>query len=253
MGLELRRLSRYDRTFYDFLNEGSLESAHVVVPLVIDLLGMPASVVDLGCGAGAWLKVFADHGVTDYTGMDGAYVERDQLLIPEDHFRPTDLNEGVSVDRRFTLAVCLEVAEHLMPESADRLVADLTALSEVILFSAAIPYQGGVRHVNEQWPTYWQDKFEAQGYVGLDPFRMKLWDDERVEYWFAQNLLLYVSQEVVKRSPALEAEFARSGGVVPSLVHPRTYASKARVAANLMRVIPQPVVALAKRYLTLRR
>lgn len=246
------RASRYDREFYSLLNESSLNSARVIVPLVIDLLGLPGSVVDVGCGAGAWLRVFADSGVSDYLGMDGAYVNPNQLQIPPDRFTPTDLAAGVSLDRRFDLVSCLEVAEHLPASSADQLVDNLVTLGDVVLFSAAIPYQGGIHHVNEQWPDYWRTRFEGRGYVGLDPFRMRLWSDGRVDAWFAQNLILYVRRTRLEEHPRLIAEFERTGGIVAPLVHPRTYASKARVATILMKAIPGPVLGLAKRLLSVR-
>ena len=64
-----------------------------------------------------------------------------------------DLAQPLQIDRRFDLALSLEVAEHLPPECGSEFVQTLTDLSSVILFSAAIPFQGGTDHLNEQWPS----------------------------------------------------------------------------------------------------
>ena len=45
-----------------------------------------------------------------------------------------------------------------------QLVATITKHGDAVLFSAAIPGQGGQDHLNEQWPEYWQKKFEVNGY-----------------------------------------------------------------------------------------
>src|SRR5438046_10610902 len=97
-------------------------------------LTQPTSVVDLGCGIGTWLAVFAEHNVGDYVGIDGDYVDRSQLLIPPERFLSGDLSEPVELNRRFDLAVSLEVAEHLPAASARVLVASLTGLPPVVLF-----------------------------------------------------------------------------------------------------------------------
>lgn len=44
----------YDTLFFDYIQAGSGRSARTVLPLV--LAGLPIdSVLDVGCGAGAWL------------------------------------------------------------------------------------------------------------------------------------------------------------------------------------------------------
>lgn len=67
---------------------------------------------------------------------------------------PKDLTQPLSLGRKFDLCVSMEVAEHLPPSRADSFVADLVGLAPVVLFSAAVPEQGGTNHLNEQWPDY---------------------------------------------------------------------------------------------------
>jgi hypothetical protein len=92
-----------------------------------------------------------------------------------------------------------------------------------VLFSAAIPYQGGTGHVNERWPDYWAALFERHGYVVVDAIRKRVWRDRQVASWYAQNILVYVRPEVLPRFPALAAAAAATDRGQLSLVHPRRY------------------------------
>lgn len=204
----------YSSKWYDVQHVGSSRSADAIVPLVLKTFDV-ASVVDVGCGVGAWLAGFLRNGVTDITGLDGDYVNREALLVPSDRFTPHDLRVPIDLHRTFDLAVSLEVAEHLPESNAAAFVASLVRLSGVIMFSAAIPKQGGRAHINEQWPSYWATLFAQHGYRCVDLVRPQVWNDEAVEFWYAQNLVFYVSPEQVARHPELS--------IVPTplaLVHP---------------------------------
>ena len=139
----------YDRVFYEGHADKARSSAEAIVPVVMELVA-PTSVVDLGCGLGTWLATFGRHGVHDYLGVDGEWVERGMLEIAEDRFRTAQLDRPFRLDRRFDLAVSLEVAEHLPEHAASGFVDTLVRLAPCVLFSAAIPHQGGLRHLNEQ-------------------------------------------------------------------------------------------------------
>jgi hypothetical protein len=188
---------------------GAASSASVVVPLVVRLV-RPESVLDVGCGRGAWLRCFGEHGVRRLVGMDGGYVEPGTLLIDPACFRAVDLNGPLREDERYDLALCLEVAEHLPARSAGPLVEFLTESAPLVLFSAAVPGQGGVGHINERWPAYWEGLFRRCEFVRLDPFRRHVFQDSRVEWWYQQNLFLFASGEAVRRSDALRAEAERA-------------------------------------------
>ena len=157
----------YDENFYLEINEGSLSSAVAILPLLADLIH-PRTVADVGCGGGGWLAVWQELYGAKIFGIDGDYVDRSQLFIAAENFHPANLEERITLTQRFDLVMSLEVAEHLTPARADSFVEDLTRLSDVILFSAAIPSQGGTNHVNEQWQSYWMKKFLRQGYVTVD-------------------------------------------------------------------------------------
>jgi hypothetical protein len=124
------------------------------------------------------------------------------------------------LDRRFDLVNCLEVAEHLDGSRADSFVADLCALGDAVAFSAAIPGQGGTHHVNEQFQSYWIERFRSQGFVPLDCLRHQIWGNDRVAWWYVQNLFLFVRESRLADYPKAH-EAARPWP--QDLVHPRAY------------------------------
>jgi SAM-dependent methyltransferase len=192
----------YDNAFFSFVMDDSLRSARVVVPIVMQLL-YPKSVIDVGCGPGAWLRAFVENGVGEIRGIDGDYVKRDELLIAPRDFVATDLNEGFRLDREYDLAVCVEVAEHLRESSGVPLINLLTSAAPAVLFSAAIPGQGGTNHVNEQWLRYWRDLFAQRHFRMIDFFRPRIRDDVRIAPYIRQNLVLFLSERAIASHAAL--------------------------------------------------
>lgn len=195
----------YNSAFYDLNLPGSLRSARVVVPMLLELL-TPRNVVDFGCGTGSWLKAFMECGVQDVLGLDGDYVDRSKLVIPIENFVPTDFRRPVTVGQKFDLAISLEVAEHIPTRMNREFVRALTAAAPVVLFSAACPGQGGTNHRNCQWPGYWMALFAERGFRRLDPIRHRIVRNFRVESWYRQNIYLYASERAIAESLPLQEE-----------------------------------------------
>jgi SAM-dependent methyltransferase len=221
----LAAMPKYKRKFYESSREGMV-SAKEIVPAVIDLV-KPRSVVDLGCGVGGWLAAFMEAGVEDVAGYDGEWVHLDDLLIPQKCFHRHDLSKPLPVERVFDLAVSVEVAEHLRAECALPFVQTLTKFSNVVLFSAAIPFQGGTNHFNEQWPAYWAQLFAKNGFATVDCLRMKFWNNPQVKWWYAQNIMLFVAEAHLGSYPALMDAYRKENLWGVSLVHPKRWEKQA--------------------------
>jgi SAM-dependent methyltransferase len=185
-------MTSYDRDFFAMVEEGSSSSARVVLPLLLRLTGA-RSLIDVGCGTGAWLAAARQLGVERLLGVDGHWVDSGTLLV--DQFEQIDLGQPFTVSQSFDMALSLEVAEHLPAERAESFVADLTRLAPVVAFSAAVPGQGGVGHLNEQWPDFWRDLFSGMGYQCFDVIRSAIWNRPGVMPWYAQNLFLYAQHD----------------------------------------------------------
>lgn len=217
--------SSYTRDFYELIEEGTRSSAREIIPLLLDLLQpiLPKSVVDVGCGTGSWLAAFQKLGIADCLGIDGDYVDRTILQIPLNQFQSADLKQPLQLNRKFDLAISLEVAEHLPSTCAENFVNSLTQLAPIILFSAAIPFQGGVEHVNEQWPQYWAYYFQKNGFAVIDCLRKKIWNNDKVEPWYAQNILVFVKQEYLSGYPRFVNEYQNTDLNQLAIVHPKIY------------------------------
>lgn len=209
----------YTETFFQDMGPQSGSSAAAVVPLLCEMLE-PSSVVDVGCGTGEWLSEFRRHGVDDLHGCDGPWVDPARLRIDPACFEAVDLSRPPKAGRRFDLVTSLEVGEHLPAASARPFVEYLTELGDAVAFSAAIPAQGGTEHVNEQWPGYWSALFAERGYLAFDLVRPRIWLNSSVEFWYRQNLIVYMAPERAAAFP-----FEPTETVLP-LVHPELFAHK---------------------------
>jgi hypothetical protein len=172
---------------------------------------------------GTWLDVFRAHGAVEVLGLEGEWVDPEDLVVPAGCFRHHDLTRPVALDRRFDLVISLEVAEHLPASAAETFVESLARLGPLVLFSAAVPFQGGLHHVNERWPEYWAELFDRRGYAVADPLRPRLWNDPQVLVWYAQNALLYVDRAELPDRPALAAAVEATDPRRLAVVHPRLY------------------------------
>lgn len=216
----------YSKEFYSEYGGGSYESAREIVPIIMKLI-KPKSVVDVGCGVGAWLNVFKEYDV-DIFGVDGEWVDKNLLRIPEEKFSSVDLKKPLNLNRNFDLVVSLEVAEHIPGNLAETFIESLTSLGPVVLFSAAIPFQCGSNHINEQWPEYWVELFEKRNYIVIDCIRKEIWNSETIEPWYQQNMLIFVDENHLENNNTLKEMFKQTNKSQLSVVHPKIYMSKAK-------------------------
>jgi len=243
----------YSGDFYSYIDAGSRRSARVVAGLLLAEMKI-ASLLDVGAGHGAWAAEWLKAGVKSVLAIDGDYVRPDQLAIPKKNFRAHDLGTPLDLKKRFDLVQSLEVAEHLPAAKAELFVDNLTRHGDVLLFSAAVPHQGGEHHVNEQPPEYWRRKFAARGYRVFDFLRPRLAGRGEVMPWYRFNSYIYANEsgekrlsEAVLATRAPDAEPLQIGGdtawmlrraavrlIPPALVKPIAMA-KASLEARLRR------------------
>jgi cyclopropane fatty-acyl-phospholipid synthase-like methyltransferase len=218
-------MKTYSNGFYANRHEETVHAANTILSILLQRLTAVHSAVDIGCGVGTWLAALQEKGVKDIQGVDGDWVNQDLLAIPRTAFKQVDLSKSaIKLPRKYDLAISLEVAEHLPPNRAKEFVSSLTALADHVLFSAAIPFQGGVHHVNEQWQTYWVELFRAAGYDVHDFIRSRIWNDSRIPFWYRQNILLFSKAE----KTLLEPIDSDASPMPLDLVHPDLYLKRAQ-------------------------
>jgi cyclopropane fatty-acyl-phospholipid synthase-like methyltransferase len=185
----------YDAEFFETSVEGpaSQSAARIAATIAEDL--KPTTVIDVGCGTGALLAALRERGCRvcglEYAEAALVHCRARQLEVEKFDLENDDYRE----DRRFDVAISMEVAEHLPEEAADRYVDLLTRLAPVIVFSAASPGQGGTDHVNEQPPPYWINKFHKRGFAHAREQSQRWRNDwntaSDVESWYYENLMIF--------------------------------------------------------------
>jgi len=233
----------YTDNFFDYHLEGALNSAKAVIPVVMKYV-QPASVIDVGCGIGAWLSVWKQNGAKEIFGVDGSYIDTSKLLIDKTAFQPVDLEKGYNSEKKYDIVSCLEVAEHLHSQFAQGFIKSLCALGDVILFSAAIPGQEGTMHVNEQYPDYWVALFKENGFIPVDCLRQQLWNNKEIQWWYRQNIMFFVKESVVANYPGFKEVLFENKRPVLSLVHPEAFSGKSAKAVYYEGVLSSPVSAI---------
>lgn len=196
-------------------------SAERIVSVLLDIFLDISSVLDIGCGTGTFLSIFEQRGINDVLGVEGPWVKDEYLEINGAKLIRVNLVKQFPViNRKFDIALCLEVGEHL-PETFSRSLVDfLCEKSDLVLFSAAIPHQGGEGHINEQWQSYWVELFMINGFELNDCIRPIIWDDNEIMYWYRQNMLIFEKRRGGDNSTL------RNMSHLINLVHPQSYLKK---------------------------
>lgn len=182
----------HDEKFYRYIQKGAARSARVIAPLILQRLQV-RSVLDVGCGTGAWLAEYSRLGIPLCLGVDGDYVRQSFLLVPPTNFMPVNVSQPFDLGQRFDLVQCLEVAEHIDPAASSTLIENLAKHGDFVMFSAATPGQGGENHLNEQSYEFWRAIFAERGYSPYDFLRPRLQGKKAVEIWYRHNTILYVA------------------------------------------------------------
>jgi len=211
----------YDEKFYEYNIPGSLRSAKIFLNIIKDNYNFN-SVVDFGCGRGTWLKAALDMGIDSAHGYDGPWNEG-KLIDEAIVFTPVDLSNIRLEEKKFELAMSLEVAEHLPEHAANQFVDAITNSSDLVMFGSAFTRQMGTYHINEQFPSYWAQKFINRGFYPVDIFRKTVWSDKNIEPCYRQNTFLYVKQDNEELSSLFPDNFLSNNILFMNTMHPEIY------------------------------
>ncbi len=217
----------YNEEFYSKRRNLVKPSAEAIIGHVFNLCNIE-SIVDFGCGTGTWIHTAQSLGAKHMLGIEADWLKEEYLDEPGLEVHRHDLTDSIYIDRKFDLAISLEVGEHLPEERARSFVEDICRTSTKVLFGAAIPEQGGTGHINEQWQSYWANLFLELDYRAFDVIRPKIWSDPEIPFWYKQNTILYLHKDELEN----KAQFLFSPQEVKpkdlDIVHPDLYRKKLR-------------------------
>jgi SAM-dependent methyltransferase len=181
----------YDRSFFEYQDHIQNPVYEALADALYACL-RPRSVVDVGCGTGFLLARFATHGAT-VRGVEGS---RHAIALSPvaDRIMRRNLERGIPRLGRFDLCLCIEVAEHLPARTARTLVRGLTALSDVVVFTAATPGQGGAHHINLRPRAFWSALFDDEGFAPsaiAEHLRSAIEEVDSPAWWIRENLTVF--------------------------------------------------------------
>lgn len=220
-------MKQYDNAFFERIKEGSFLSAKPILDVIYRVYPIK-SIVDFGCGFGAWLTAAKSLGADELRGIDGDWVNPGKLMLPEIDFSHGNFESPIPNPGRYDISMSAEVGEHVSEASADFLVDALCAASDLVLFGAAIPGQTGTNHINCKFQSWWAAKFREREFLVIDGVRPHVWNNDEVHWWYRQNLLLYCKKE----NKDLLAKIKPLEQPVLDIVHPSNYLAKHNLHFN---------------------
>jgi SAM-dependent methyltransferase len=184
----------YDRDFHKSIENDEYPQAVRLAEYIAS--HVPCSTfLDFGCSTGLYLNEIKKRlPQIESVGYEFAEDAVNAALCPD--VVQFDLTEPLQRSKKEnTLSLCLEVLEHIDDANWLPVLTNITKLSDVIIFSAAIPGQGGTGHINCRWKIDWIRRFHSLGWVvDLDKSRHMI-DYMRNGYhmgWFANNAMVLV-------------------------------------------------------------
>jgi SAM-dependent methyltransferase len=212
-------IKAYSLKFYKSVDFRANESANSVFGILNKFFDIKSleSIIDVGCGSGAWLNASLKNSSARVYGYDLP----ESIQINQNRFADnfnarlelltSDFESRNGLEfQQVQLGICLEVLEHLKDETGCRILESMSSSCQIILFSAATPGQGGTGHINEKRHSYWLDKFRLNGFEVYDCIRPYLQSSNSAARYYALNTFLLVKsdtldvKELAKLQPYLQ-------------------------------------------------
>lgn len=210
-------IPNYSHKYFDKHKMAARKSARHVVPFVMSVI-RPISIADIGCGSGQWTKEFISNGVKRAYAFDAFASPCWGVADNSVDFQKIDLEDCVADFPDVELVCWLEVAEHLSKSSCNRILSYIVERTDAILFSCAVPGQGGTGHISERRLSDWVSDFKEFGFCCQDILRPRFWNDENISWWYRQNAVIFAKENSVASNAIRSFRLPTFRGM--DLIHP---------------------------------
>ena len=154
----------YRDSYYDDGGFAKTDATAEVITAYLSDTYHPASVLDVGCGTGVYLKYFAARGC-QVVGVEGSTAGISRVP-PEVAVIQHDLRKPLQLNQQFDLVMSIEVAEHIPEKFSATLIDSICGhAKDMIVFTAAPPGTPGGDHINCRPRSFWDALFERHGFV----------------------------------------------------------------------------------------
>ena len=186
----------YTNFFYKSVSSRSEEVSNKVLTHLFKSAIQIKSIKDVGCGEGEWFnsKVLNEgkYDLFAYDLPEAIALAKSKSKI-DIKFHPINLEFiEINIFADTDVTIFTEVAEHLTEECAKKIINFICDTSKIVIFSGAIPGQGGYNHINEQPLKYWIQLFEVNNFIPVDFLRPIIREEKSVPFYYRNNLFLFI-------------------------------------------------------------
>lgn len=166
-----------------------------IVDCCMNLFPATRSVIDFGCGSAWMLYYFMRDYSCEIKGIEPNELAKVYMSAEvRDFIDIQDLRDPLRLWKKFDLALCLEVVEHIIDSYSDTVISNITKGAPILVFSAASPGQGGSEHVNERFFEYWMEKLLLANFEFCPVLTLaakNFLKEARIKSWYANNISIF--------------------------------------------------------------
>ena len=193
-------MSGYSTDFYQSVTSRAVIASEVALGTILKNF-VAQSVIDIGAGDGVWTSTALSIGnptrltVVDLPGSTFKLLQKVDKSIKKItlNFENDMLKNGEPYD----LGICVEVIEHISTGRALLLLDWISVNCCTVMFSGAIPGQGGTHHINEQNQSYWLNVMMARGFIPIDNIRPQLYRNGKIPQYYRNNIFFFINSRFI--------------------------------------------------------
>jgi 2-polyprenyl-3-methyl-5-hydroxy-6-metoxy-1,4-benzoquinol methylase len=186
----------YDERYFKWHKDHTRDYAIRTMDWYIDTY-KPKSIIDYGCGIGAYLESGLNNNINKLKGFDigGDYVKKYTESRVQPFIEYLDCTKPLETEK-YDCSISLETGEHIETQYSEQFIKNITKSTEengVILYSAAQPGQPGTGHINCQPKEFWVKIFNSFNFFVDEDLTKHIssnWSSFGAPYYIVNNLIV---------------------------------------------------------------